>query len=158
MAVPLVGFAVRFKSSPAVAAYDCEYSGYFQSGLTVGPVRNGVPCRSTVANDPLEGIQIRLTKRVAKVSVPDVARHEHPVRHAKKSSKLRNRAHRLSRRVSGLHSGSTRVKSVKRKPTGVVRVAQGDAVAKRPKRAKQGTPERRSRRATSIRRHAIRHP
>jgi GT2 family glycosyltransferase len=63
MAVPLVGFAVRLKPSAATADYDCEYSGYFQSGATVGPLRNGAPCRSTVANDPLEGIQIRLLKR-----------------------------------------------------------------------------------------------
>jgi hypothetical protein len=63
MATPLVGFAVRLKPNPAAAAYDCEYSGYFQSGATVGPLRNGAPCRSTVANDPLEGIQIRLVKR-----------------------------------------------------------------------------------------------
>jgi GT2 family glycosyltransferase len=63
MAVPLVGFALRFKPAAATAAYDCEYSGYFQSGLTVGPLRNGTPCRSTVANDPLEGIQVRLVKR-----------------------------------------------------------------------------------------------
>jgi GT2 family glycosyltransferase len=63
MAVPLVGFAVRLKPSPATAGYDCEYSGYFQSGATVGPLRNGAPCRSTVANDPLEGIQVRLLKR-----------------------------------------------------------------------------------------------
>ena len=63
MAVPLVGFALRLKATPATADYDCEYSGYFQSGVTVGPLRNGAPCRSTVANDPLEGIQIRLLKR-----------------------------------------------------------------------------------------------
>ena len=63
MAVPLVGFAVRLKPSAATAGYDCEYSGYFQSGVTVGPLRNGAPCRSTVANDPLEGIQVRVTKR-----------------------------------------------------------------------------------------------
>jgi GT2 family glycosyltransferase len=63
MAVPLVGFAVRLKPSGVIADYDCEYSGYFQSGVTVGPLRNGAPCRSTVANDPLEGIQVRLLKR-----------------------------------------------------------------------------------------------
>ena len=63
MAVPLVGFAVRLKPSAATAAYDCEYSGYFQSGVTIGPLRNGAPCRSTVANDPLEGIQVRLLRR-----------------------------------------------------------------------------------------------
>jgi hypothetical protein len=66
MSVPLVGFAVRLKPSPATAAYDCEYSGYFQSGTTVGPQRNGAPCRSNVANDPLEGIQILIVKRAMK--------------------------------------------------------------------------------------------
>jgi len=63
MAVPLVGFAVRLKSSPKAASYDCEYSAYFKSGQTVGPLKNGAPCRSTVANDPLEGIQVRILKR-----------------------------------------------------------------------------------------------
>jgi GT2 family glycosyltransferase/glycosyltransferase involved in cell wall biosynthesis len=65
MAVPLVGFAVRFKPSAATAAYDCVYSGYFQSGLTIGPLRNGAPCRSSVANDSLEGIQVQLLKRAS---------------------------------------------------------------------------------------------
>jgi hypothetical protein len=63
MAVPLVGFAVRLRPGSASAEYDCEYSGYFQSGVTVGPLRNGAPCRSTVANDPLEGLQVRLMRR-----------------------------------------------------------------------------------------------
>jgi hypothetical protein len=66
MAVPLVGFAIRLKPSAAAAVYDCEYSGYFQSGLTVGPLRNGAPCRSTVANDALEGIQVHVVKRSAR--------------------------------------------------------------------------------------------
>jgi glycosyltransferase involved in cell wall biosynthesis len=68
MAIPLIGFAVRLKPSPDTAAYDCEYSGYFQSGTTSGPFRNGAPCRSTVANDPLEGIQIRIVKRKARAT------------------------------------------------------------------------------------------
>jgi GT2 family glycosyltransferase len=63
MSVPLVGFAVRLKPSPETSAYDCEYSGYYRSSVTVGPLRNGAPCRSTVANDPLEGIQIRIVRR-----------------------------------------------------------------------------------------------
>jgi hypothetical protein len=54
---------MRLKPSPETSSYDCEYSGYYQSGVTVGPLRNGAPCRSTVANDPLEGIQIRIVKR-----------------------------------------------------------------------------------------------
>jgi hypothetical protein len=65
MSVPLVGFAVRLKPGPRAAEYNCEYSGYFKSGATIGPVRNGAPCRSTVANDPLEGLQVRITKRAA---------------------------------------------------------------------------------------------
>jgi glycosyltransferase involved in cell wall biosynthesis len=63
MAVPLVGFAVRLKPGSAATAYESEYSGFFKSGLTVGPLRNGAPCRSTLANDPLEGIQVRILKR-----------------------------------------------------------------------------------------------
>jgi hypothetical protein len=63
MALPLIGFAVRLKPGAASAAYDCEYSGYFQSGVTVGPLRNGAPCLSSVANDSLEGIQVRIVKR-----------------------------------------------------------------------------------------------
>ncbi|MHB8478308.1 MAG: glycosyltransferase [Steroidobacteraceae bacterium] len=69
MATPLVGFAIRLKPSAAAAPYDCEYSGYFQSGTTVGPLRNGAPCRSSVANDSLEGIQLRLVRR-AGASLP----------------------------------------------------------------------------------------
>ena len=65
MATPLLGFAIRLKPSSLAAAYDCEYTGYFQSGHTAGPLRNGVPCRSAVASDPLEGIQLRLIKRSA---------------------------------------------------------------------------------------------
>jgi hypothetical protein len=63
MGVPLIGFAVRLKPSAKTAGYDCEYSGYFQSGALVGTLKNGAPCRSTVANDPLEGVQIRLIER-----------------------------------------------------------------------------------------------
>jgi hypothetical protein len=74
MSVPLVGYAVRLKPSPQAAAYDCEYSGYFKSGATVGPLRNGAPCRSTVANDPLEGIQVRICKRIG-ASRPAVLAH-----------------------------------------------------------------------------------
>jgi GT2 family glycosyltransferase/glycosyltransferase involved in cell wall biosynthesis len=63
MSVPLVGFAVRLKPGPENAHYDCEYYGYFHSGTVIGPVRNGAPCRSTVANDPLEGMQVRFVRR-----------------------------------------------------------------------------------------------
>jgi len=62
---PLLGFAVRQKAGIAGARFDCKYSGYFQSGVISGPVRNGAPCLSTVANDPLEGLQLRIIDRSA---------------------------------------------------------------------------------------------
>jgi hypothetical protein len=82
MSVPLVGFALRLKATPATLAYDCEYSGYFQSGLTVGPLRNGAPCRSTVANDPLEGIQVRIVKQIAAKTTRAPARLDATTAHA----------------------------------------------------------------------------
>ena len=63
MGVPLIGFAVRLKPGARASGYDIEYTGYFASGTLVGPLKNGVPCRSTVANDPLEGLQIRVLPR-----------------------------------------------------------------------------------------------
>jgi hypothetical protein len=62
-AIPLIGFAVRQKAVPAGVPFDCEYTGYFQSGATVGPSRNGAPCRSTIERDALEGMQLRITPR-----------------------------------------------------------------------------------------------
>ena len=61
----LIGFAVRQKSVPGGEPVDCEYTGYFQSGATAGPARNGAPCRSAIDNDPLEGMQLRITPRPA---------------------------------------------------------------------------------------------
>jgi hypothetical protein len=93
MAVPLVGFAVRLKPGAATAAYDCEYSGYFQSRVTIGPLRNGAPCRSTVANDPLEGIQVRLVRRaVVQPSSPQ------PVKAGRAARKPAASSHAQSRR------------------------------------------------------------
>jgi hypothetical protein len=96
MSVPLVGFAVRLKPSAAAAAYDCEYSGYFQSRVTVGPLRNGAPCRSTVANDPLEGIQVRLVRRGLFQS-PAAARSEksspQPVKPRRAAAKVYSSSH-----------------------------------------------------------------
>jgi hypothetical protein len=60
---PLVGFAVRQKAGALGARFDCEYSGYFQSGIISGPARNGAPCLSTAADDPLEGLQLRVVDR-----------------------------------------------------------------------------------------------
>ncbi|SEP92383.1 hypothetical protein SAMN04488038_102224 [Solimonas aquatica] len=67
--VPLIGFALRLKPA-ASAEYDCEYSAYFRSGITVGPLRNGVPCRSRTNGDPLEAVQIRIVKRTAAAEKP----------------------------------------------------------------------------------------
>ncbi|MGC2411867.1 MAG: hypothetical protein WA459_04110, partial [Stellaceae bacterium] len=63
MGIPLIGFAVRQKAVPGDAPFDCEYTGYFQSGATAGPTRNGAPCRSTIDNDALEGMELRITPR-----------------------------------------------------------------------------------------------
>lgn len=61
--IPLIGFAVRQKAVSGDTAFDCEYTGYFQSGATVGPTRNGAPCRSAIDRDALEGLQLRITPR-----------------------------------------------------------------------------------------------
>ncbi len=61
--IPLIGFAVRQKAVPGNVPLDCEYSGYFQSGATAGPTRNGAPCRSAIEHDALEGMQLRITPR-----------------------------------------------------------------------------------------------
>jgi hypothetical protein len=70
MGVPLVGFAVRLTPGPVTAGYDCQYSGHFKNAGGVGPLRNGTPCRSTIANDPLEGIQIRIVRKEAGATPP----------------------------------------------------------------------------------------
>jgi hypothetical protein len=63
--LPLIGFAVRQKTVPGGAPIDCEYTGYFQSGAIAGPTRNGAPCRSATERDALEGMQLRVTPRLA---------------------------------------------------------------------------------------------
>jgi hypothetical protein len=60
MAIPLVGFAVRPKPDAAALGYDCIYRGCFRSGAISGPARNGELCRSETADDPLEGIELRI--------------------------------------------------------------------------------------------------
>jgi hypothetical protein len=63
--IPLLGFAVRQKAGTTGVRFDCEYSGYFQSGAVSGPTRNGAPCLSSTSNDPLEGLQLRIVERPA---------------------------------------------------------------------------------------------
>lgn len=66
MSAPLMAFAVRLKRKPGVLVFhDCEYSGYFASGAVVGPVKNGTPCRSSTANDPLIGMRVHFVPRHA---------------------------------------------------------------------------------------------
>src|SRR5262249_13196013 len=57
----LVGFAVRLRD--AGDEFECEYRGAFRSGKSVGPVTNGAPCRSSSADDYLEGIQLTIVRR-----------------------------------------------------------------------------------------------
>jgi len=61
--IPLLGFAVRQKAGTTAVRFDCEYSGYFQSGAISGPARNGAPCLSPASNDPLEGLRLRIIER-----------------------------------------------------------------------------------------------
>lgn len=66
--MPLLGFAIRQKALPGGAQFDCGYSAYFLSGTTAGPFRNGAPCRSPQANDPLEGMQVHIAARPARAA------------------------------------------------------------------------------------------
>ena len=61
-AMPLTGFAVRL--APELRElFDCEYSGAFRSGRTLGPFANGAPCQATSPDDYLEGIRFFLKPR-----------------------------------------------------------------------------------------------
>ena len=58
----LVGFAVRIAPHRA-DRYDVLYQGSFFAGGISGTHRNGDFCRSTVADDPMEAINLRLVER-----------------------------------------------------------------------------------------------
>jgi hypothetical protein len=63
--LPLTGFAVRL--APHLRdRYAVAYQGAFFSGAVVGPIESGAPCTSTVADDPLEAINVRLVERAAR--------------------------------------------------------------------------------------------
>ena len=89
--MPLLGFAVRLKPSSDSQVYDCEYSGAFLSGATVGPCRNGAPCVSMQADDPLEAIQLRIVERLDAIRPPPVQwsidNRPRPRRHAGRNGK-----------------------------------------------------------------------
>jgi hypothetical protein len=148
MAVPLVGFAVRLKPSAATAPYDCEYSGYFQSRVTVGPLRNGAPCRSTVANDPLEGIKIRLIRRA--IVHPAVAAAP-----AKKLPRLLKSRHAANKAAASLpaHSGKAAAKSAA--PATRKSAPRASATSAKPRARVHRTSGRSAR---STRRHSTRRP
>jgi hypothetical protein len=59
---PLLGFAVRPRVA-FVPRYDCSYVGRFTSGCRVGPISDGSLCRSEQPDDPLEGLELRITPR-----------------------------------------------------------------------------------------------
>jgi hypothetical protein len=128
MAVPLVGFAVRLKSGVSTA-YDCEYSGYFASGAIVGPLRNGAPCRSTVANDPLEGLQVKLVRRAGAKRLPPRASVE-----PKRSAKPTRSAIPLPKKRPGRPPVNKAGKKAKSK-TQRIAASRSNAVVGRTKRA-----------------------
>jgi Clostridial hydrophobic W len=61
--LPLTGFAVRLAAQFG-GRFGIEYQGaFFESGVC-GPVRDGEPCLPQIADDPLEGVNLRLFERV----------------------------------------------------------------------------------------------
>jgi hypothetical protein len=63
--LPLTGFAVRL--APRLRdRFQVSYQGAFFSGNVIGPLENGELCTSTVVDDPLEAINVRLVERSAR--------------------------------------------------------------------------------------------
>jgi Clostridial hydrophobic W len=61
--LPLTGFAVRLAAQLG-DRFGIEYQGaFFESGVC-SPVRDGEPCLPRIADDPLEGVNLRLFERV----------------------------------------------------------------------------------------------
>jgi Clostridial hydrophobic W len=60
--LPLTGFAIRL-TPHAAERFDVVYEGAFFEGGVVGPYRNGELCISSIADDPLEAINVRLIRR-----------------------------------------------------------------------------------------------
>jgi hypothetical protein len=60
--LPLTGFAIRV-ASHVLDRFDVVYQGAFFEGGVVGPQRNGELCISSVADDPLEAINVQLIRR-----------------------------------------------------------------------------------------------
>jgi hypothetical protein len=62
--LPLTGFAVRLAAHLG-DRFDVVYEGAFFDSGVAGPVRNGEPCVPSVADDPLEAVNVRVVPRAA---------------------------------------------------------------------------------------------
>jgi hypothetical protein len=62
--MPLTGFAIRIAPQQA-DRFEVQYQGSFFAGGISETRRNGEPCRSATADDPLEAVNIRLVDRGA---------------------------------------------------------------------------------------------
>jgi hypothetical protein len=60
---PLIGFAVRLRGNLSDSRR-CNYIGHFRSGRRMGPLGDGQWCRSTLVNDPLEGIELEIEELI----------------------------------------------------------------------------------------------
>jgi hypothetical protein len=60
--LPLTGFAIR-PATHLQDQYDVIYQGSFFAGGTSGPFRNGEACLSSIADDPLEALNVHLVER-----------------------------------------------------------------------------------------------
>lgn len=71
MGLPLVGFAIRMKPQ-AGKSFTCEYGARLVSGASLGPARNGSPCRSIDIGDPIEAIWLTISQNEEVVAInPD---------------------------------------------------------------------------------------
>ncbi|HEX3864668.1 MAG TPA: hypothetical protein VHY35_23540 [Stellaceae bacterium] len=70
--LPLTGFAVRVAPQHA-DRFDVRYQGSFFAGGISELRQNGEPCRATIADDPLEAINVRLIERGADPENPAAA-------------------------------------------------------------------------------------
>ena len=138
MSVALIGFAARLRAG-AGAGYDCEYSGYFQSGTTVGPLRNGAPCRSTVPNDPLEGIRLRIVARPSKDAAATEPQRRAPPRVGPRFSKFREEIAASAPEAGAGPAAAARATAAKPRKAAAPRAAK---------------PAQNRKRATAQRRHA----
>jgi DNA end-binding protein Ku len=62
--LPLTGFAVRPTEGHGDEV-EILYEGYFSEGGVVGPKRDGEVCQSSIADDPLEAVLVRILERAA---------------------------------------------------------------------------------------------